>query len=82
MLTIGIDPHKQTHTAVAVNDLGVEVSHRTVPARPTGNGQLVQWARAFNGERVWVIEDVRYVRGAWSGFSSTAAKPWCVWPRS
>ena len=26
MVTIGIDPHKQTHTAVAVNQLGVEVA--------------------------------------------------------
>ena len=41
-MRIGIDPHKQTHTAVAINEIGVEVSHRTVPARPAGNGQLVQ----------------------------------------
>jgi len=25
MATIGVDPHKQTHTAAAVNPLGVEV---------------------------------------------------------
>ena len=24
MVTIGIDPHKQTHTAVAVDELGVQ----------------------------------------------------------
>jgi hypothetical protein len=24
MVTIGVDPHKQTHTAAAVNQLGVE----------------------------------------------------------
>ena len=46
MVTIGVDPHKQTHTAAAVNDLGVEVEHLTAPARPTGNGQLLEWARA------------------------------------
>jgi hypothetical protein len=32
MVTIGVDPHKQTHTAAAVNDLGVEVEHLTAPA--------------------------------------------------
>ncbi len=37
MVTIGVDPHKQTHTAAAVNELGVELGHRTAPARPAGN---------------------------------------------
>ena len=32
MVTIGVDPHKQTHTAAAVNPLGVELAHRTAPA--------------------------------------------------
>ena len=35
MVTIGVDPHKQTHTAAAVDELGSEVGHQTVPARPT-----------------------------------------------
>lgn len=47
MVTIGVDPHKQTHTAAAVDGLGVEVAHRTVPARPAGNGQLLEWARVW-----------------------------------
>ena len=64
MVTIGVDPHKQTHTAAAVNPLGVEVAHRTVPARPVGNGQLLEWARTLDSERVWVIEDVRNVSGS------------------
>jgi hypothetical protein len=33
MVTIGIDPHKQTHSAVAVDELGVQVTQRTVAAR-------------------------------------------------
>src|ERR1700727_2398909 len=63
MVTIGVDPHKQTHTAAAVDRLGVEVAHRTVPARPVGNGQLLEWARALDCERVWAVEDVRNVSG-------------------
>jgi transposase len=68
MLTIGVDPHKQTHTAAAVNDVGVEVEHRTAPARPTGNGQLLEWARALDDERVWAVEDVRNVSGSLERF--------------
>jgi transposase len=68
MVTIGVDPHKQTHTASAVNELGVELEHRTAPARPTGNGQLLEWARALDAERVWAVEDVRNVSGSFERF--------------
>lgn len=30
MVTIGVDPHKQTHTGVAVDPLGVHIAQRTV----------------------------------------------------
>ena len=46
MVTIGVDPHKQTHTAAAVNELGVEVGHRTAPARPAGNGEMMGFPRS------------------------------------
>jgi len=68
MVTIGVDPHKQTHTAAAVNELGVEVAHGTLPARPVGNGQLLEWARALSSERVWAVEDVRNVSGSLERF--------------
>jgi transposase len=64
MVTIGIDPHKDTHTAVAVNELGRELSCRTEPARHEGFGELVRWGRRQAQERVWVIEDCRHVSGA------------------
>lgn len=68
MVTIGVDPHKQTHTAAAVDELGSEVAHRTVLARPAGHGQLLEWARALDGERVWAVEDVRNVSGSLERF--------------
>ena len=68
MVTIGVDPHKQTHTAAAVNQLGVELEHKTAPARPAGNGQLLEWARALDVERVWAVEDVRNVSGSLERF--------------
>jgi transposase len=68
MLTIGVDPHKQTHTAVAVNGLGVQVAQRMVAARREGFEQLLEWAREQGGERSWVIEDVRHVSGSLERF--------------
>ena len=68
MLTIGVDPHKQTHSGVAVDPLGVQIAQRMVPARREGFGQLVQWARTLDSERVWVIEDVRHVSGGLERF--------------
>jgi transposase len=68
MLTIGVDPHKQTHSGVAVDPLGVQVAQRTVAARREGFGQLVEWARRLDDERVWVIEDVRHVSGGLERF--------------
>ena len=68
MVTIGVDPHKQTHTAAAVDQLGVEVEHRTALARPVGNGQLLEWARALDVERVWAVKDVRNVSGSLERF--------------
>jgi transposase len=63
MVTIGIDPHKQTHSAAAVDELGQELARRTDPAVRDGFGALVRWARKLDGERVWVVEDCRHVSG-------------------
>jgi transposase len=68
MLTIGVDPHKQTHTAFAVNELGVEVAQRTVAVRREGFEQLLEWGRKHAAERSWVIEDVRNVSGSLERF--------------
>jgi transposase len=68
MVTIGIDPHKQTHTGAAVDQLGVQIAQRTAAARREGFGQLLEWARKLDSERVWVIEDVRHVSGALERF--------------
>ena len=67
MVTIGIDPHKQSHSGVAVDRLGVQIAQRTVAARREGFGQLLEWGRRLDRERVWVLEDVRHVSAGWSG---------------
>jgi transposase len=63
MVTIGVDPHKQTHSAVAVDPLGSGLGARTEPAKPDGFGNLLLWGRELGSERVWVIEDCRHVSG-------------------
>lgn len=63
MVTIGVDPHKRTHSAVAVDELGVELSAQTEPAVADGFGALLGWAREIGPQRVWVIEDCRHVSG-------------------
>lgn len=64
MIVVGIDPHKQTHTAVAIDALTGEVrGERTVRARSGGYEQLVVWARAFDDERLFAVEDCRHVSG-------------------
>jgi transposase len=63
LLTIGVDPHKQTHTASAVTELGAEIGSKTEPAVREGFGALLIWARRLDEERVWVIEDCRHVSG-------------------
>ena len=68
MLTIGVDPDKQTHAAFAVNELGVEVAQRTVAVRREGFEQLLEWGCQHAVERSWVIEDVRNVSGSLERF--------------
>lgn len=62
MMVFGIDPHKQTHTAVAADELGREKAGKTVKARREGYRELISWARGLEpGERLWAVEDVRHV---------------------
>jgi transposase len=76
MVTIGIDPHKDTHQAVAVDDVGRQLAQRQVSAELEGFGQLLGWARQLPGqERVWVLEDCRHVSGALERFLLDHGEP-------
>jgi transposase len=64
MMVVGIDPHKQSHTAVAADELGRRQACQTVQARRDGHLQLLAWARQVApGQRRWAVEDVRHVAG-------------------
>ena len=52
---IGIDPHKATHTAVAVNGSEDELSRLKVRATRAQVDKLLTWAAPF-ASRTWAIE--------------------------
>ena len=55
--TIGIDPHKATHTAVAIDDDETVLAEITIPADKDQAKRLVDWAGSVNGDgRVWAVE--------------------------
>ena len=49
MVTIGVDPHKDTHSAVAVDTFGRQIADRTAPAVSDGFGDV------WDGHASWVI---------------------------
>jgi len=58
---VGIDPHKNTHTAVAVDTAARELAQLTVKARASGFDRLLMWSRAFGDEVLFAVEDGRHV---------------------
>ena len=52
---IGIDPHKASHTAVAVGDGGVELARLQVRSGRDQVGRLLAWAEPFASRR-WAVE--------------------------
>jgi transposase len=63
-VVIGCDPHKRTHTAVAIDAAtGERISERTVDATDAGHLELVVWGRGLSEERRWAVEDCRHVSG-------------------
>ena len=69
MIVIGIDPHKGSHTAVAVAAAtGQMIASKTVKARDQGHDELVVWARSLGENRTFAIEDCRHVSGGLERF--------------
>ena len=57
MIVIGVDVHKHSLTAVAVDELGRTVADRSGPV----GGDVVVWAQTLEAERLWAVEDCRHV---------------------
>lgn len=57
MVMIGIDPHKRTHTAVAIDTRESVLGERLVAATGAQVPELLEWAKRLDGgERTWAIE--------------------------
>ena len=56
MIVIGLDVHKQSVTAVAVDEAGRPLAEKLVPV---GRDELVGWASTLCGQRLWAVEGCR-----------------------
>ena len=63
MIVIGIDAHKRTHTAVATDQMGQQLSTKTVGTTSKDHLTLLEWARRKRRDRIWAIEDCRHLSG-------------------
>jgi len=63
VVVVGIDVHKDTHCAVAVDESGRQVAGPvTVRATDAGHRQLLRWAdRELDGQVRFAVEDCRHV---------------------
>src|SRR3954466_1736355 len=56
MIVIGLDVHKHSVTAVAVDEAGRPRAEMVIPV---GSDELLGWAAAVDSERLWAVEDCR-----------------------
>jgi transposase len=57
MIVVGLDVHKHSLTAVAVDELGRALAEYAGPV----DEQILAWAESLAGERLWALEDCRHV---------------------
>jgi transposase len=58
MIVVGVDVHKHSLTAVAVDELGRTVAEQTAAVR---GDEVVAWACSVGDDRLWAVEDCRHV---------------------
>jgi transposase len=57
-IIVGVDTHKHTHAAVAINTLGARLGAMTIPVSTTGYQDLEAWAKSFGPIRAFGIEGI------------------------
>jgi len=60
MVTIGVDPHKSSHTFVAVDGNGRKLAEKTCSATAEDDLEALCWAGQWP-ERVWALENCRHL---------------------
>src|SRR5436305_14819040 len=68
MIVIGVDVHKHSFSAVAVDEVG-----RQLDALETSEGEeLVAWSKRVGRKRLWALEDCRHVTRGLGGDAAAA----------
>src|SRR5215212_3478323 len=52
LVVLGVDTHADAHVAVALDDLGRRLGHKTVPSTEAGYAALVAWAEEFGALKI------------------------------
>ncbi|WP_028066552.1 IS110 family transposase [Solirubrobacter soli] len=75
MIVIGVDAHKRTHTAAAVEEVSARsLGDVAAEADERGFRRLLSFAVDHGAERVWAIEDCRHVSGGLERFLLAAGE--------
>src|SRR5215203_4969624 len=61
MVIVGIDAHKRSHTAVAIDASGRKLGQRTTGTTSEDHLALLSWAGQFGSQRIWAVEDCRHL---------------------
>jgi transposase len=61
MVTIGIDAHKRSHTAVIVDEQGRQLALKTFGTTTADHLALLAWARERGEQLAWAVEDCRHL---------------------
>jgi transposase len=62
MVIVGIDAHKRTHTAVAIDETGRKLGSKTTTSTTSeANLELLRWVDGFGSERRFAVEDCRHL---------------------
>jgi transposase len=79
MIVIGLDVHKQSVTAVAVDEAGRMLDEKTIPV---GSQELQAWAAGLSEERLWAVEDCRQLTRWLERQLLALGESWCGCRRS
>lgn len=61
MVVLGIDAHKRSHTVVAVDERGRQLSTKTLGTTTADHLALLRWAEQHGEQRQWAVEDCRHL---------------------
>ena len=59
MIVVGVDVHKQSLTAVAVDEVGRAVAELSAGS----SAELVAWSSSLDSNKLWAVEDCRQLTG-------------------